>query len=249
MRGMSLRLVAAFLLALLLAAPAARAELKIIDFTHRNERRRPRTPAAPAVPDLHVLMNGSETSRNLSIAVHQQLQELGYVVTPEVDYDAVKDGRSALALLRFEIVRLDGSCFVTAKVSELKTPTSPLWKWETTDDLQPCSNSLRTAIEALAAARPPSRPRPAGLDAGTPDSGGAEPPDAAQPAPQRARVVLGETVLAAAAPAPADEPAAGEPQGEEPTPAPAKSCGCGAGAEPLLAAGLLAAFALARRRR
>jgi len=79
-------------------------------------------------------MSDSETSRNLSAGVVADLKGLGYLLGPEVDYDKLKEGRTAKAILRFEIVRIDASCFVTAKASELKTPETHFWRWETRDD-------------------------------------------------------------------------------------------------------------------
>jgi hypothetical protein len=118
-------------------------------------------------------MSDSDTTRNLAPSLVAQLKGLGYVVTPEVDFERVKDGRLAKTLLRFEVVRMDGSCFVNAYGSEPKTPTTRFFRWETHDDSLPCAESLKLAIAAFAAAHPPAHPTLAAVDAGAWFDGGA----------------------------------------------------------------------------
>ena len=229
-------LVAVLLMAL---APAgARAELRIIDVNPQPRPNRPKgpaaAPAAPAVPDVQLVTDGSETSRNLSAGVVAQLTALGYSLGPEVDIERLKPNRTAKVVMRLDIVRMGGTCIITAKAAELKTPTIYFWRWETKDDSQSCTEQLKAVVEAFNRERAPSKTPPdAGMDL-----------DATVHLP--ARIVLAPTLvepeiaeLAIAPDAAAEAPDTGAPVPKK------KGCGCASAGEPAL---VLGALALALRR-
>lgn len=237
-----------------LAAASARAELRIIDVTAETQPKRPKgAPAAPAQPELQLVMNESETTRNLSPGVMEALGALGYVVNTEIDFERIKPDRTAKTMLRFEVVRMGGACFVTAKASEVKTLDVVFWRYETKDDSLSCTEQLKRAVADFAVVRPPAKaPSP---DAGSPAAGGdggegGSPGDAEAAKPPKMHLAPTlvqpepEPLAPVAAPAPAAD--AGAPAAE---PAPKKKgCGCSAGGEPALAALLALLGALARRR-
>jgi hypothetical protein len=184
-------------------------------------------------------MNDSETTRNLSAGVSALLGSMGYVVAPEVDYERMKTSRNAKVMLRFEVVRMGGACFITAKAAELKTQSIFFWRWETKDDSKACAEQLKASVEEYFKARAPSK-LPPGADAGVDLDGGLE--------KAMAKVVLPLTLvepemapLAPAGPDASDRVDAAAP------PAPTKKCGCGESGAPMAAAALLAALALRRR--
>ena len=225
---MSVRLFAVLLMAL--APAAARAEPLIIDMSPKKPK-----PGPPPVPDLQILMSDTETSHNLSAGVAADLKAQGYTLGPEVDFEKLKEGRTAKALLHFDITRIDASCFVTAKAAEFKTQDKYFFRWQTKDgdDLKPCTDLLKAAIGELVKVRLPSHAPPPGLDAGT-------------PAGEDAGPLLAKLVLAPQYVSGDEPPDAGAVQ-----PVKKKGCGCQGpdGALPASVAILLLLPALARPRR
>ncbi|MBI5548971.1 MAG: hypothetical protein HY901_34240, partial [Deltaproteobacteria bacterium] len=141
---MSLTVATAIAASLLLAGASGRKPPQIIDVealqrqqqeplrrTHQKTGRTV-TSTSPAA-DLQLVMNDSETNRSLSPMLIERLTGLGYVVSPEVDYGKLGKSRNAKAVLRFEVVRMDGTCLITAKAFDLKSPEISFWRWETQD--------------------------------------------------------------------------------------------------------------------
>ncbi len=283
---------AVLLLALLASGSAHAAKQLIIDVEAQNRPRTSRGPKPSAPPpvaaELQLAMSENETARNLSQGVIDKLTTMGYVVAPDVIYGrplpkkptrpdpkAPPPPPDPKAVLRFEIVRVSGSCFVTAKAAEFATQDISFFKYETVNDTLPCTDQLERALAEFVKARPPEN-APPGPDAGTP-----EPSEAAALVEKHPKLVLAPTLLQPEEPAPlgpadsaaptgsaapadpaapsaavAGAPAAAEP-GAAPTapaaaePAPEKAkkgCGCSSAGEPALLSALLALAALSRRR-
>ena len=180
-------------LVLVLIAGRSEAEPRIIDV--RPQRKK---AVVARIPEVRVAMGDSETSRNLAPSLLAQLRSLGYEVAPAVDFEVGEKPKPTRTLLRFELLRSGGSCFVSAKATEPKAETS-FWRWETGDDLRPCSTQLEEAVVSFARARPPARPK-------APEQTPAVDPDA----PPAADPVVVDLVAAAAAAGPAFDESARE---------------------------------------
>ncbi|HCF61400.1 MAG TPA: hypothetical protein DFS52_25810 [Myxococcales bacterium] len=182
-KGVQMRpVVLAVGLVLVLIAGRSEAEPRIIDV--RPQRKK---AVVARIPEVRVAMGDSETSRNLAPSLLAQLRSLGYEVAPAVDFEVGEKPKPTRTLLRFELLRSGGSCFVSAKATEPKAETS-FWRWETGDDLRPCSTQLEEAVVSFARARPPARPK-------APEQTPAVDPDA----PPAADPVVVDLVAAAAA--------------------------------------------------
>ncbi len=260
---------AVLVLASLACADAWAAKQLIIDVEAETRPRVPRgtgkaaAPAPAVAPELLLGMSENETARNLAQGVVDQLTALGYVMAPEVEYGrpvakkqkgpskpdpkAPPKPPDPKAVLRIEIVRVSGSCFVTAKAAEFETQDIAFFKYETKDDLLSCTDQLKLCVQEFLKARPPLKPPPG------PDAGAPPPPEAADLAEKHPKLVLAPTLLQTDEPAPLAAP---DPPDAAAAPAPAeepvkKGCGCASAGDGALL-GLLASAALAlgaRRRR
>ncbi|HEY3444855.1 MAG TPA: MYXO-CTERM sorting domain-containing protein [Myxococcales bacterium] len=267
---------AVFLLLSLASTGAWAAKQLIIDVEAENRPRVPRTsggktPNAPppaVAPELLLGLSENETAHNLAQGIVDQLTALGYVLAPEVEYGRPNPKKQKAPpkpdpkappkppdpkfVLRIEIVRMSGSCFVTGKAAEFKTQDITFFKYDTKDDTLPCTDQLKLCVAEFNKVRPPDK-TPPGPDAGAPPA-----VEADALADKHPKLVLAPTLLNTDEPAAlgAEEPpdAAAAPANAAPAPAaePAKKkgCGCASATEGMLVATAVALLApLARRRR
>lgn len=257
------------LLASLVGANAFAAKQLIIDVEAENRPRVPRNPGSkapgdkPAPPPVkaEVLLRLSEndTARNLSQGLVDSLTAMGYVVAPEVEFGLPKKPKAPPRpdpkappkppdpknVLKIEIVRMSGSCFITGRAFEFATQDIAFFKYETTDDTLPCTDQLKLCLAEFFKSRPPEK-LPPGPDAGV---AGAE---GAALAAKHPTLVLAPTLIKTDDHEPVDLGPADAPDAAPapaPEPAKKKGCGCGSAGDGLLLAALAAVLApLARRR-
>ncbi|MGC4119726.1 MAG: MYXO-CTERM sorting domain-containing protein [Myxococcales bacterium] len=261
---------AVFLLVSLASASAFAAKQLIIDVEAENRPRAPRNPGgtkanappAPVQAELLLRLSENDTAHNLAQGIVDQLSALGYGVAPEVEYGqpnlkkqkppkpdpkAPPKPPDPKNVLKIEIVRMSGSCFVTGKAFDFKTQDIAFFKYETKDDTLPCTDQLKLCITEFNKNRPPET-APPGPDAGTP-----APADSVDLADKHPKLVLAPTLLHTDEPAPlaAEPPDAATPAAPAPAPEPApkKGCGCASAGDPALLTLWVASWALTVRRR
>jgi len=189
------------LLLLLLSLGSASAHAKKQHIIDVGAEKHAKHPQAKPAPDLQLTLSESETSRNLSQSIVDQLVALGYVVAPEISYGhATAKGQTKpsvaapdpKALLHVEIVRVSGSCIVTAKATAFSSQDVALFTYETQDDSLPCADQLKRAIAEFSKAHPPGKPPSGAAADALPD-----PSEGAAPVEKHPAMVLAPTVVRA----------------------------------------------------
>lgn len=112
----------------------------------------------PAVHELQVVFNETDSAKKVAPKVLELLAEKGYDLSPKAVFGELKSKKTARVALKLEVLK-PSTCFVAASAVDLPA-AKEIWAWQTRNDKAPCAEQVRDAVESFALKRPPEKKAP-----------------------------------------------------------------------------------------